>query len=81
VAGTVDIGALRHFRTHAQWDNWAKDLRTEIYQLVYRDPVYPPNLYADRAPFDHAGFREQVTERQIELMVKRGVWVPPERDT
>ena len=35
VAGTIDIDALRHFRTHAQWDNWTKDLRTELYQLVY----------------------------------------------
>jgi predicted amidohydrolase len=79
VAGTIDIGALRYFRTHAQWDNWAKDLRTEIYQLLYRDAVYPANLYADRAPFDHAGFREQVITRQIELMVVRGVWAPPEQ--
>jgi predicted amidohydrolase len=77
VAGTIDIGALRHFRTHAQWDNWAKDLRTEIYRLVYRDPVYPANLYADRAPFDHAGYREQVIDQQIRLMVDRGVWAGP----
>ncbi|MGZ4507228.1 MAG: nitrilase-related carbon-nitrogen hydrolase [Blastococcus sp.] len=81
VAGTIDIGALRHFRTHAQWDNWVKDLRTEIYQLVYRDSVYPPNLYADRAPFDHAQFREQVTARQIALMLERGVWVDPGRES
>ncbi len=80
VAGTIDIGALRHFRTHAQWDNWIKDLRTEMYQLVYRDSVYPPNLYADRAPFDHTQYREQVIARQIELMVERGVWVDTDRD-
>jgi hypothetical protein len=81
VAGTIDIGALRHFRTHAQWDNWTKDLRTEIYQLVYRDSVYPPNLYADRPPFDHAEFREQVIARQVALMLERGVWVDPGRES
>src|ERR687888_1372143 len=81
VAGTIDIGALRHFRTHAQWDNWAKDLRTELYQLVYQQPIYPRNLYADRAPFTHAEFREKVIAQQIELMVERGVWVDPARDT
>ena len=78
VAGTIDIGALRHFRTHAQWDNWAKDLRTELYQLVYADPIYPKNLYAERAPFTHAEFREQVIAQQIRAMVERGVWVEPD---
>ena len=57
----------------------AKDLRTELYQLIYRDSVYPPHLYADRAPFTHAEFREQVIDKQIQLMVERGVWVAPAR--
>src|SRR3982751_5415968 len=35
VAGTIDIDALRKFRAQAQWDNWMKDLRTELFQLVY----------------------------------------------
>ncbi|HYS36794.1 MAG TPA: nitrilase-related carbon-nitrogen hydrolase, partial [Pseudonocardiaceae bacterium] len=74
VAGTIDIGALRHFRTHAQWDNWAKDLRTEIFQLIYQQPIYPKNLYADRAPFNHKEFREQVIEPQIQLMIDRDVY-------
>ena len=77
VAGTIDIGALRHFRTHAQWDNWTKDLRTELYQLVYADPIYPKNLYAERAPYDHTEYRKQVIDRQIRAMVERGVWVDP----
>ncbi len=50
VAGTVDIEALRRFRANAQWDNWIKDLTTEQYQLIYEQPVYPKNLYLDRAP-------------------------------
>jgi predicted amidohydrolase len=76
VAGTIDIGALRHFRTHAQWDNWIKDLRTEIFQLVYEQPIYPKNLYADRAPFDHQEFHDQVIARQRELMIERDVYRP-----
>src|SRR4051812_22672782 len=79
VAGTIDIGALRPSPTHAQWNNWAKDPPPELYQLIYRDSVYPPNLYADRAPFTHAEFREQVIDKQIQLMVERGVWVAPDR--
>ena len=48
VAGTIDIEALRHHRTRAQWDNWMKDLRTEMYQMIYEQPIYPKNLYPDR---------------------------------
>ena len=48
-----------------------------MYRLVYQDSVYPANLYADRAPFNHAEFREQVIDKQIQLMVERGVWASP----
>src|SRR5213082_2361339 len=74
VAGTIDVDAMRYHRTHAQWDNWLKDLRTEIYQLVYEEPVYPKNLYLDRAPFTHKEFREQVIEKQIDQMIQRDIW-------
>lgn len=77
VGGTVDINALRDFRTRAQWDNWLKDLRTEIYQLIYENPIYPKNLYLERPPFKHAEFRQEVIDRQIELMVERGIWKRP----
>ncbi len=79
VAGVIDIEALRDHRARAQWDNWMKDLRTELYQLLYEQPIYPKNLYLDRAPMTHAEYREQVIERQIRLLQERGVWVPPER--
>jgi predicted amidohydrolase len=78
VAGTIDIDALRHHRASAQWDNWMKDLRTEIYQLVYEEPIYPKNLYLDRAPFTHAEFRKQVIEKQIDLMHERDIWKRPD---
>ena len=41
------------------------------------EPIYPKNLYLDRAPYNHAEYREQVIERQIRAMVERGVWVDP----
>jgi nicotinamide mononucleotide adenylyltransferase len=77
VAGTVDIDALRDFRTRAQWDNWMKDLRTEMYQLVYEQPIYPRNLYLERAPYRHAEFRQEVIEKQVELMLARDIWRRP----
>jgi hypothetical protein len=77
VAGTIDIDALRKFRAQAQWDNWMKDLRTELFQMVYEQPIYPKNLYMERAPFTHAEFRSQVIEPQIALMHERGIWARP----
>lgn len=74
VAGTIDIEALRYHRTHAQWDNWMKDLRTEIFQLIYEQPIYPKNLYIERPPFTHAEFRKEVIERQIDQLIERDIW-------
>ena len=74
VAGVVDIEALRYHRDSAQWDNWIKDLRTELYQILYKEPIYPKNLYLSRAPMKHQEYRKAVIEKQIALMHQRGIW-------
>jgi beta-ureidopropionase len=74
VAGVIDIEALRYHRDNAQWDNWLKDLRTELYQLLYKEPIYPKNLYLEREPMKHAEYRKEVIEKQISLMHQRGIW-------
>jgi predicted amidohydrolase len=74
VAGVIDIEALRYHRDNAQWDNWLKDLRTELYQLLYKEPIYPKNLYLEREPMKHAEYRKEVIEKQIALMHQRGIW-------
>jgi len=79
VAGVIDIEALRDHRARAQWDNWLKDLRTELYQLLYEQPIYPKNLYLEREPMKHAEYRKKVTEAQIKLLQDRGVWAKPSR--
>jgi predicted amidohydrolase len=79
VAGVIDIEALRDHRARAQWDNWLKDLRTELYQLLYAKPIYPKNLYLRRAPMKHAEYRRRVILRQIKLMHDRGIWKRPAR--
>ena len=61
----IDIEALRDHRARAQWDNWMKDLRTELYQILYEQPIYPKNLYLKRAPMKHAEYRDKVIRRQI----------------
>ena len=74
VAGVIDIEALRYHRGNAQWDNWMKDLRTELYQLLYKEPIYPKNLYLEREPMKHQEYREKVIDKQIALMRQRGIW-------
>ena len=46
-------------------------------QLIYEQPIYPKNLYADRAPMDHAEYQREVIDRQINLMIERGIWKAP----
>jgi hypothetical protein len=77
MAGTIDIQALRDFRARAQFGNWLKDLTTEQYRCIYADPIYPKNLYLERAPYDHTEYRREVTEKQIELLHERDVWRRP----
>ena len=79
VAGVIDVEALRDHRARAQWDNWMKDLRTELCQLIYEKPIYPKNLYLNRVPMKHAEYREKVIKRQIALMHERDIWVKPSR--
>jgi predicted amidohydrolase len=74
VAAVIDVEALRYHRETAQWDNWLKDLRTELYQLLYKDPIYPKNLYLNRKPMKHTEYRREVIDKQIDLMHRRGVW-------
>ncbi len=62
-----------------QWDNWLKDLRTELYQLLYEQPIYPKNLYLEREPMKHAEYKKKVIEPQIKLLQDRGVWAKPAR--
>ena len=51
-----------------------KDLKTEMYQIIYEQAIYPKNLYLDRAPMKHAEYAEKVTKRQIALMHERDIW-------
>jgi len=79
VCGPINVEALRHHRTESKWTNWMKDLRTEMIQLIYEEPIYPKNLYANRAPMDHAEYEREVTRKQIQLLVDRGIWKRPQR--
>jgi predicted amidohydrolase len=77
VAAPIDVEALRHHRVSARWGNWMKDLTTEQYRLIYDEPVYPRNLYLDRAPYTHAEYQAEVIEPNVRRLVDRGVYALP----
>ena len=77
VAGVINIEALRHHRQNAQVTNWLKDIRAELAQLIYEQPIYPKNLYAEKLPGRHAEYKREVIDRQVRLMQERGIWKPP----
>lgn len=75
----VDIEALRYFRTHSDWMSWMKDMRNELFQLIYEKPICPKNLWIDRPPMKHAEYREKVIKPQIQKLVASGIYKEPER--
>lgn len=77
VSGVINIEALRHHRAHAQATNWLKDVRAELAQIIYEQPIYPKNRYIDHVPGKHAEYKQDVIERQIALMQERGIWKKP----
>lgn len=46
-SAVIDIRALRYFREHASMRNWMKEVRTELFQKIYEQPVYEKNFYLD----------------------------------
>jgi predicted amidohydrolase len=72
--GVIDIGALRRFRQQAGIGGWLKEIKSEIYSLIYQQPVYPKNLLHDGADKLHAD-RLAAHRRARDEMVRRGIWV------
>jgi hypothetical protein len=73
----VSEAAFARFSELALWDNYAEDLRTEIVQLIYAQPIYPKNLYLDREPMRHEEFKNRVLKPQVRKLQQRGSWTRP----
>ena len=71
------IEALRHHRESAQVTNWMKDIRAELAQIIYEQPIYPKNRYIKKIPPKHAQYKRDVIDAQVALMQKRGIWAKP----
>ena len=76
VAGIIDIEALRQFRTMNLNSNWMKDLRTELFDRMYEQPIHPKNLWLEHDPDRHAAV-DEVYRANIQRLVERGTYTPP----
>ena len=76
VAATVDIEALRNFRTMNLNSNWLKDLRTELYKHMYEEPIHPKNLWLEDEPKHHAEV-DDIYRANIQRLIDRGTWTKP----
>jgi beta-ureidopropionase len=77
VSAPINIEALRHYRQFAQSSNWLKDVRSELAQIIYEQPIYPKNRYLGSQPTNHQEYKREVIEKQIAMMQERGIWKPP----
>lgn len=48
-----------------------KDIRSELCQLIYPEEIYPKNLCLEREPMKHADYKEQLIDKQIDLMFEK----------
>jgi len=76
VAATIDIEALRNFRTMNLNSNWLKDLRTELFRKMYEEPIHPKNLWLEDEPKHHAEV-DDIYRANIQRLVDRGSWTKP----
>ena len=79
VGGVIDIEALRDHRARAQWDNWMKDLRTELYQLALRAADLSEEPVSEARADEARGIPGEGHPAADRLMHDRGIWKKPER--
>jgi hypothetical protein len=54
-----------------------KDVRAELAQIIYEQPIYPKNRYLRKVPPKHAKYKKDVIDPQVALMQKLGIWKKP----
>lgn len=76
VSAIIDIEALRQYRAMNLNSNWLKDLRTELFQEMYANPIHPKNLWMEQDP-QHHNEVDKVYRANIESLYERGTWTRP----
>ena len=78
ISAPIDIEALRYWRTNTSFGSWIKDLRTEQFQLIYKQPIMPKNRFLNGPPGPR---KERMAQEKanVEELVKRGIYTRPGR--
>ena len=76
VAAIIDIEALRQFRVMNLNSNWMKDLRTELFQNMYDQPIHPKNLWMEKDPLSHEKV-DDIYRENIQNLIQRGSFTEP----
>jgi predicted amidohydrolase len=81
VCAMIDIETLRRYRHEVLGiGNSLKDLRTEQYQIIYEEPIYPKNLRKDGDMPDAIELKEKeekILKENIALLEDKKIYTPP----
>ena len=78
ISAPIDVEALRYWRTKASFGAWLKDIRTEQFQLIYKEPIMPKNRFMKKPPGPRAE-RILVEKENVAKLLKRGTYTAPGR--
>ena len=65
----INIEALRHYRENARFQNWMPYLKTEIFEKLYAEPLWPKN----QPPMQHAD-ADRVFGENVKKLIARGAF-------
>ena len=77
LAATIDIEALRQHRSRIAHNTWV-DVRTEIFQEIYKEPIYPSNLFPPGRPARSLADKINGAKVALERLYARGQFTPPD---
>ena len=76
LACTIDIEALRHYRTRTNHNCWV-DVRTEGFRQIYEKPIYPPNRFPSGKPPRTLSDKINLCKEVFDDLYGRGQFTPP----
>ncbi len=76
LAVPVDIEALRQYRTRTGHNCWV-DVRTEGFQEMYANPIYPPNRFPAGKPPRTLSEKVSICKEVFDELHRRGTFTPP----
>jgi predicted amidohydrolase len=76
LAVPIDIEALRQYRTRTGHNCWV-DVRTEGFQEMYSNPIYPANRFPSGKPPRTLSEKVSICKEVFDELYRRGTFTPP----